>query len=313
MAKSRRTGIDLNQWPIIVLIGLVLLTVLTWAVFNATKDNIPGTDFFIYYVAARQVTVDQGSPYAETVGEQSQIAVLKHPARPGEDQLRYVYPPYGLITILPLSVLPFSWAQAIWMSCSILGLLLSVLYGFRRISPVFLVTFFFLYPLTFGLLLGNLNMPVTVILILLAGRLKNLTNNQRIESVILGVLMAWATIKPQFSTFFILKQDISDKLFYGRYSPVDLQFRAHSRLGPTMDGAAQAVPRLYRRAGSHHTGGQSVGYSVARTSVCDYRGYLCALHRLADPPVVATESHVHFAVISWNIRDLPVSPHRSLI
>jgi hypothetical protein len=204
MAKSRRTGIDLNQWPIIVLIGLVLLTVLTWAVFNATKDNIPGTDFFIYYVAARQVTVDQGSPYAETVGEQSQIAVLKHPARPGEDQLRYVYPPYGLITILPLSVLPFSWAQAIWMSCSILGLLLSVLYGFRRISPVFLVTFFFLYPLTFGLLLGNLNMPVTVILILLAGRLKNLTNNQRIESVILGVLMAWATIKPQFSTFFIL-------------------------------------------------------------------------------------------------------------
>ena len=90
------------------------------------------------------------------------------------------------------------------MSCSIIGLLFALLYGFRRVSPIILATFFFLYPLTFGLLLGNLNMPVTVILILLAGRLKDLSNDKRLESAILGVLMAWATIKPQFSAFFIL-------------------------------------------------------------------------------------------------------------
>lgn len=204
MKPNNRAAEFLNRWPVLAIIGLVVFSLLTLAIYNATQNNIPGTDFFIYYLAARQVTMEHGSPYAETVGEQSQMAVLKHPARPGEDQLRYVYPPYGLITILPLSLLPFSWAQAIWLSCSIAGLLLSVLYGFRRVSPVFLVTFLFLYPLTFGLLLGNLNMPVTVILILLAGRLKNLTNDQRKESVILGVLMAWATIKPQFSAFFIL-------------------------------------------------------------------------------------------------------------
>jgi hypothetical protein len=204
MAKSSGTGVDLNRWPIIVMIGLVLFIALTWAVFNATKDNIPGTDFFIYYVAARQVTVDQGSPYAETVGEQSQMAILKRPARPGEDQLRYVYPPYGLIPILPLSKLPFPWAQAIWMSFSILCLPICLLYGFRKVSPVFLISLFFLYPLSFGLLLGNLNIPVICILFLLAGRLPVMTTDQKIEPVILGILVAWATVKPQFSAFFIL-------------------------------------------------------------------------------------------------------------
>jgi hypothetical protein len=58
--------------------------------------------------------------------------------------------------------------------------------------------------LAFGLLLGNLNIPVLCILFLLAGRIPHLNKQQRIESILLGILMAWATIKPQFSAFFIL-------------------------------------------------------------------------------------------------------------
>jgi hypothetical protein len=188
----------------IVLTGLVIFVLLTGAIFLATQNNTLGTDFFIYYVAGRQLTVNHGSPYAETVGEQSQMAILKHPAREGEDQLRFVYPPYGLIPILPLTGLPFPWAQAAWMTFTLIGIPASILYGFRRVSPVFLISIFFLYPLTFGLLLGNMNMPVMCILLLLAGRLPGLKKENRIESVILGVLMAWATIKPQFSIFFIL-------------------------------------------------------------------------------------------------------------
>ncbi len=187
-----------------VLLGVLLFSIVTGAIYLATRENTLGSDFFIYYVAGRQITTGAGSPYDETVGEQSQMAVLKHPAREGEDQLRYVYPPYGLIPILPLTGLPFPLAQAVWMAASIIGIPFSVIYGFRRVSPWFLISLFFLYPLTFGLLLGNMNMPVMCILILLAGRIPGLLKEQNSESIVLGLLMSWATIKPQFSAFFIL-------------------------------------------------------------------------------------------------------------
>lgn len=184
----------------------VLLVIVFFAslIFYATRNNTLGSDFFIYYVASRNVAVDHLSPYTESVGDLSQLAVLKHPAGQGEDQLRYVYPPYGLLPILPLTLLPFSWAQAFWMSSILVLLPLSILAGFRRVSPWFLVSLFLFYPLFFGLILGNMNMPVMAILLLLGGRLPRCMSQQRGESILLGVLMAWATIKPQFSIFFLL-------------------------------------------------------------------------------------------------------------
>jgi hypothetical protein len=200
---NKRLG-SLTSWPVLVVIGLAVFGLLTRALYVSIENNIPGTDFFIYYIAARQITIDHGSPYADSVGEQSQMAILKHPARPGEDQLRYVYPPYGLLPVLPISMLSIQWAQAIWLSFWILCLPVCLIYAFRKIPPVFLVTVFFLYPLTFGLMLGNLNIPVICILLLVAGRLNGLFLEHKMEPVILGILLAWATVKPQFSTFFIL-------------------------------------------------------------------------------------------------------------
>lgn len=163
-----------------------------------------GSDFYIYYTAGRNMTTNHQSPYAELVGEMSQMAVLKHPAGKGEDQLRYVYPPYGLLPILPLTGLPFPVAQAVWMAISLVTIPFSILIGFRRVSPWFLASLFLLYPLFFGLMLGNMNMPVMAILFLLAGRLPHCKPQQRGESILLGLLMAWATIKPQFSSFFLI-------------------------------------------------------------------------------------------------------------
>ncbi len=132
------------------------------------------------------------------------MAILKHPARENEDQLRFVYPPYALIPVLPLTGFSFPVAQAAWMSFTLLSLSISIMYAFRKVSPWFLVSLLFLYPLSFGLLLGNLNIPVICILILLAGRLPKLESHQRFESCLLGILMAWATVKPQFSWFYLL-------------------------------------------------------------------------------------------------------------
>ena len=204
MTLNSRTAAVLNSWPAFAFIGLILFSLLTFAVYTATESNIPGTDFYIYYVAARQVTVEHGSPYDDTVGEQSQMAILKHLARPGEDQLRYVYPPYGLLPVLPLSGLSIRWAYAAWLSFWILCLPVCLIYAFRGVSPVALSNLFLLYPLTFGLMLGNLNIAVTCVILLVAGRLPGMTGRQKVEPLILGFLFAWATVKPQFSAFYIL-------------------------------------------------------------------------------------------------------------
>jgi hypothetical protein len=204
MNENRNKNRPTIRFLISGLIGILFLLLLTGSIYLATRDNTLGTDFFIYYTAGRNMTVNHGSPYSETVGEQSQMAILKHPARENEDQLRFVYPPYSLIPIFPLAGLPFPWAQAIWMALTLVSIPAAVLYGFPKTSPWFVVSLFFIFPMTFGLLLGNLNMPVICILFLLFGRLPQLEKQDRIESIMLGILMAWTTIKPQFSWFYLL-------------------------------------------------------------------------------------------------------------
>ncbi|BCY16322.1 hypothetical protein hrd7_01710 [Leptolinea sp. HRD-7] len=204
MRLNSRVSEALNRWPVFILIGLFFFGLLIFAVYSATETNLPGTDFFIYYVAARQVTIEHGSPYAETVGEQSQLAILKHLSRPGEDQLRYVYPPYGLLPVLPLSGLSIRLAYAVWLSFWILCLPIALIYAFRTVPPLVLLNLLLLYPLTFGLMLGNLNIAVICIILLVAGRLPGMSTRQKVEPLILGFFFAWATVKPQFSSFFIL-------------------------------------------------------------------------------------------------------------
>lgn len=186
------------------LLGILFMLGLTGAIYLVTSDNTLGTDFFIYYAAGQNITKHHLSPYDESVGARSQMAILKHPAGENEDQLRFVYPPYALLLVLPLTGLPFPWAQAVWMTFNLTSISVAIMYGFRKISSFFMVTLFFLFPLAFGLMLGNLNMAVIAILVLLAGRLPHLGKLHPVESCFLGLLLAWATVKPQFSAFFIL-------------------------------------------------------------------------------------------------------------
>lgn len=199
---QKQDGITRYLLPVlVVLLAIVLFSGL---IFLVTRNNTMGSDFYIYYAAGRNLTINHQSPYAEHVGDLSQMAILKHPAGKGEDQLRFVYPPYGLLPILPLTSFPFPAAQAVWMAFSLVAIPVSILIGFRRVSPWLLTSLFLFYPLFFGLILGNMNMPVMAILFLLAGRLPKCKPEQTTESIVLGLLMAWATIKPQFSSFYLL-------------------------------------------------------------------------------------------------------------
>jgi hypothetical protein len=204
MTELSRDQVVLKRWVLVILINILVFLLLTTGIFYLTRDNTLGTDFYIYYTAGRNVTVNHLSPYDESVGRLSQMAILKHEAQPSEDQLRFVYPPYGLIPVLPLSGLPFPWAQAAWTAFILLTLHSILLFCFHDIPRWIPATIFLCFPFFFGVLLGNLNMPVISILFITAARLPRLKKENRLESVLLGLLLAWATVKPQFSGFFIL-------------------------------------------------------------------------------------------------------------
>lgn len=204
MSESDQNQGKIKHYILPILVILLAIVLIAGLIFLVTRNNTMGSDFYIYYAAGRNLTTSHMSPYSELVGDLSQMAVLKHPAGQGEDQLRYVYPPYGLIPILPLSGIPFPAAQAIWMAFTLVTIPVCILIGFRRVSPWLLASLFLFYPLFFGLILGNMNMPVIAILFLLAGQLPNCKPQKRTESILLGLLMAWATIKPQFSSFYLL-------------------------------------------------------------------------------------------------------------
>lgn len=199
-----------KSWPSPQKLGLIALllicsyALLTGALYYATRESTPGTDFFIYYAAGRNIITKGLSPYDENVGEESQLAVLKRPALENEDQLRFVYPPYALIPILPLVSLPFPLAQAAWMAFGFLVLSISFALAFQK-PPVWLVaSLLVLYPIFFGFLLGNFDILIISLIFLLVGKVPRLQFENTAGQVFLGICLAWITVKPQFTWFYVL-------------------------------------------------------------------------------------------------------------
>ena len=187
-------------WIVVFILGLGLLS---FGIHSLTQNNNLGSDYYIYYVAGRTLFIDQLNPYSDAVATQVQLSVFKRLANPGEDQVGFAYPPYAFLPAIPTFWLPFDWGQAIWMALNLLALMSAIYLAFPRAKKWTAVSFLFFFPVSFALILGNFNILVTSIIVLAYGLL---TSNQalaRPTQVILGVLLAWATVKPQFAWLFI--------------------------------------------------------------------------------------------------------------
>jgi hypothetical protein len=187
-----------------VLILAICVAALTFAVHSLTRDNNLGTDFYIYYLAGRALFFDHQDPYSDQIAQQVQMAVLKRLALPNEDQVGFAYPPYGLIPAIPTLSMSFDWAQAFWITVTLLILISSIFVAFPKAPKWTPLSLIFIYPFSFALILGNLNVLVTAILIASYGILVRVPRPSRALQITLGVLLAWSTIKPQFSWLFIL-------------------------------------------------------------------------------------------------------------
>jgi len=189
---------------VFLLFHFILTCLLSLGIYRVLPNFIIGNDFFDFYNAGQAAFVEGISPYSEVVEIRNQLGVYGHLALPGQDLLAFNYPPYALIPFLPLAFLPLKWAQSIWMAFLFSTFLILPLVAFSRIPRWALTTAFTLYPISFSLILGNFAILLGAFLIFVIGNFLFSDNTSSRLDIFSGVLLAFTTIKPQFSALFIL-------------------------------------------------------------------------------------------------------------
>lgn len=181
-----------------VILFILLVALLALGIHSVMAGNTVGMDLHTFYLAARNVFVDHKSPYDEDIAVQSQLSVLRRLANETDDRMAFVYPPYSLLLLAPIAGLPFDWAQAIWMAFFIIGSVSAMLlaYPHRPLLPALGVLLF--YPFTFGIILGNFVNLIALVILLAISKVIFDAKPSKGWQVFLGILLAWATIKPQF-------------------------------------------------------------------------------------------------------------------
>lgn len=194
--------------PLQIALGCVLfvmlVALLSVGIHAVMADNTIGMDLHTFYLAAQNVFLRHENPYGEDVAVQSQLSVLRRLATDQDDQMGFAYPPYSLLAIAPLAGLSFDWAQAIWMAFVLMGSVFAMLLAFPRrpLLPALGVLLF--YPFAFGIILGNF---VNLIALILLGVISQLFYTEKLSrnmQILFGILLGWATIKPQFLWLFLV-------------------------------------------------------------------------------------------------------------
>lgn len=198
----------MNGWVKVLLAFLaflVLCGLLGLALHQIFNNSTPGVDLYVFWVAGRALIVEGRDPYALDVNQAIQLGIYGHLLQPGEDPMYFAYPPYALIPVWPLLRLTFDWIQAFWLSFNLLALALCLRFSLPHAQLWTILLTFLFYPIVFGLVLGNFAILLAAILLLCLGRLVLPEKSPaRAEQMILGLLLAWATAKPQFIWFFAL-------------------------------------------------------------------------------------------------------------
>ena len=201
MRSRLRAPIKIALVTLAFFLGTGLLGAL---IHQAFAQSVPGVDLYVFWSAARALQAGQ-TPYSPELTAAIQMGIYGHLLGPGQDPMHFAYPPYCLLPIWPLAWLSFDWAEALWLSFN----LLVVAAGLRLARPHApgwsLPLVLFVYPFSFGLILGNFAVLISVIILYSLVRLwLDKPDPAPWEQVFLGVLLAWTTTKPQFSWFFLL-------------------------------------------------------------------------------------------------------------
>lgn len=192
------------SFPVFIAAALLALVLFTVLIHTALAGNHLGADFFTFWVAGKAFFSEQTNPYSETVTLQSQMGIYGRPALPEEDQVAFAYPLYSLLAVLPASLMPYDWAISFWLALNIL-VLVSILYWiFPAKAKPFSLSVLLLYPVFFGLVMGNFAVFVGIAILFFFGVIVQGQNRGHAAQIASALLLAWATAKPQFVWIYLI-------------------------------------------------------------------------------------------------------------
>ncbi len=194
--------------PSLPLLVLVALLGLGAANFGFATSALGGNDFLPCWMAARMWLSERISPYHPTVSEEAQKMIYGRQANPedGETLALCLYPLWAILLFVPLSIVPYPLALAIWMTLLELGLPLLVWMGVRlmrwrappRILAGMMVFAILFYHGVRAIMTGQF---AIVEAILVFGALLAI---QRGQDTLGGALLGMSLIKPHLSSFLLL-------------------------------------------------------------------------------------------------------------
>ena len=106
----------LGRVVLIALVGLVLLGALLAVHLRFAREHSGGTDFLVYWNAARHFVREGQNPYGEEVILDNQRRIYGRPAYAWENQHRPIYPFHFVFLFAPFALIgDYPLARALWM------------------------------------------------------------------------------------------------------------------------------------------------------------------------------------------------------
>jgi hypothetical protein len=191
----------LTQWLVLALLLALVIVLESFALYTVFTSKFPGgNDFFVRWLGGREYLLHGTNPFDHSVAEKAQIAMFGHLTLPEDkDQAYFAYPLYTLYLFWPLSLIPYAWARAIWMTWLQFMLLGSTALAIRLARwqpPYWLFGFTVLWGIFFyngarAIILGQFSIVVSLFLLLALWAIERRRDGWA------GVCLSLTTIKPQ--------------------------------------------------------------------------------------------------------------------
>jgi Glycosyltransferase family 87 len=193
--KGRPAVVKAAGWILFFIAMLAVFTALLHAVLGPKPM---GADFYTFWLATRATFVEGKNPYSAEVTQESQLGIYGRPATPDQDQVAFAYPPYSMLALLPVAWMDYGWAEAYWMALNVLLIIAAFFFAFAHAPKWLVFTYLLLYPVTFGILLGNFVVIIGTFLLFFYGWFIERRTPSPWPQGIMGICLAWSTCKPQF-------------------------------------------------------------------------------------------------------------------
>ena len=125
-----------------VLVRRILITLFSFGLlmvgFKVAVTSVTsfGGDYHTYWQAGRAVFIREISSYDLSTTQIIQLGIYGDLARPEQDQLAFVFPPFSLLLVLPVVGLSYAWSQAYWKAFKLVLFFIDALFLYKK-PPLF--------------------------------------------------------------------------------------------------------------------------------------------------------------------------------